>query len=95
MPLIMWFVRECRCAVGYYGNPMEPGSSCQPCDCHGNSVDAGGRELCDRETGVCLACTGHTEGPHCGRCQRGYYGTAVMGDCQGQSASLSFCPHQY
>ena len=63
---------------------MEPGNSCRPCQCHGNSVDAHGRDLCDRETGHCLSCTGHTEGRHCERCQSGYYGTAVMGDCQGQ-----------
>ena len=77
------------CAAGYYGNPMEPGNSCKPCQCHGNSFDAHGRDLCDRRTGVCLSCSDHTEGQHCERCQRGYYGTAVMGDCQGSSVCLS------
>ena len=69
-----------RCSDGYYGNPLVPGSHCQPCDCHGNAdAAAGGR--CDRESGECLVCLHHTEGAHCEKCMLGYYGTAHNGDC--------------
>ncbi|XP_017277955.1 laminin subunit alpha-3-like isoform X2 [Kryptolebias marmoratus] len=35
------------CAPGYYGDPLTPGGSCQPCNCNGNSNN------CDPKTGVC------------------------------------------
>ncbi|CAH1980446.1 unnamed protein product [Acanthoscelides obtectus] len=42
------------CDDGYFGNPLEVGNSCQPCDCNGGP--------CDRKTGQCLSCKGNTEG---------------------------------
>ncbi|KAM3604519.1 uncharacterized protein V6R79_012395 [Siganus canaliculatus] len=36
-----------RCAPGYFGDPMAPGGSCQPCNCNGNGNN------CDPNTGVC------------------------------------------
>ncbi|XP_019900931.2 laminin subunit alpha-3 isoform X2 [Esox lucius] len=36
-----------QCAPGYYGEPMEAGGSCRPCECRGN------RNSCDSRTGVC------------------------------------------
>uniref|UniRef100_A0A3Q3M3K7 Laminin subunit alpha 3 n=1 Tax=Mastacembelus armatus TaxID=205130 RepID=A0A3Q3M3K7_9TELE len=36
-----------RCAPGYYGDPVTPGGSCQPCNCNGNGNN------CDPRTGVC------------------------------------------
>ncbi|XP_035811801.2 laminin subunit alpha-3 isoform X2 [Amphiprion ocellaris] len=35
------------CAPGYYGDPLTPGGSCQPCNCFGNGNN------CDPRTGVC------------------------------------------
>ncbi|XP_073347774.1 laminin subunit alpha-3-like [Pagrus major] len=35
------------CAPGYYGEPLVPGGSCQPCNCNGNGNN------CDPKTGVC------------------------------------------
>uniref|UniRef100_A0AAY5K1A5 Laminin subunit alpha 3 n=1 Tax=Esox lucius TaxID=8010 RepID=A0AAY5K1A5_ESOLU len=34
-----------QCAPGYYGEPMEAGGSCRPCECRGN------RNSCDSRTG--------------------------------------------
>uniref|UniRef100_A0A8C4F1H6 Laminin subunit alpha 3 n=1 Tax=Dicentrarchus labrax TaxID=13489 RepID=A0A8C4F1H6_DICLA len=36
------------CAPGYYGDPLIPGGSCQPCNCNGNGNN------CDPRTGVCV-----------------------------------------
>ena len=69
------------CEPGYYGNPMEPGSTCQRCRCHGNV--AGG--VCHPLTGACEHCQGHTEGAQCERCVEGYYGSAVNGSCYGET----------
>nr|XP_046263462.1 laminin subunit alpha-3-like isoform X2 [Scatophagus argus] len=35
------------CAPGYFGDPLIPGGSCQPCNCNGNGNN------CDPKTGVC------------------------------------------
>lgn len=63
---------------GYYGNPLEIGNSCFPCDCHGNTQN----NRCDGRDGRCYNCQGYTEGDHCERCINGYYGTAVSNDCR-------------
>lgn len=42
------------CDDGYFGNPLEIGSICKPCDCNGSP--------CDKITGQCLNCKGNTEG---------------------------------
>ncbi|KAG7214822.1 hypothetical protein INR49_010714 [Caranx melampygus] len=40
--------KKCEsCAPGYYGDPLTPGGSCQPCKCNGNGNN------CDPRTGVC------------------------------------------
>ena len=36
------------CDDGYWGNPMQMGSSCQPCNCDGGP--------CDINTGKCIFC---------------------------------------
>lgn len=86
---LFWYVNKIftisvcnRCAPGYYGDPTKVGGSCRPCSCGGN-IDGGDPGGCDRETGECLKCLNHTEGPNCQRCQDGYYGRAVNGDCTG------------
>lgn len=37
-----------KCDDGYFGNPMEIGSSCEPCDCAGGP--------CNVLTGKCVTC---------------------------------------
>ncbi|XP_044266539.1 laminin subunit alpha-1 isoform X2 [Tribolium madens] len=61
------------CDDGYFGNPMELGNVCKPCDCNGSP--------CDKITGQCLNCKGNTEGWRCEKCKLGYYGDALMSNC--------------
>uniref|UniRef100_A0A672HJQ3 Laminin, gamma 3 n=1 Tax=Salarias fasciatus TaxID=181472 RepID=A0A672HJQ3_SALFA len=66
------------CEDGYYGDPLGqsgPARPCARCDCNGN-VDLNAVGVCDRVTGRCLKCLGHTEGDDCQRCRRGFYGDA-------------------
>ncbi|KAI0219269.1 Laminin subunit alpha-2 [Lamellibrachia satsuma] len=67
------------CEPGYYGDPMLPGSSCQPCNCNGNSPNG---DTCNPITGQCYDCLGKTQGSFCERCQEGYYGSAVNNNCK-------------
>ncbi|XP_030319124.1 laminin subunit alpha-5 isoform X1 [Calypte anna] len=67
-----------RCAPGYYGNPMVIGSSCQPCDCSGNTDPNMLFSSCDSLTGTCTGCMHHTAGTRCELCSPGYYGDAVV-----------------
>lgn len=67
------------CEDGYYGDPLGQSGAARPCvrcDCNGN-VDFNALGICDHITGRCLKCLGHTEGDHCQRCQRGFYGDAL------------------
>uniref|UniRef100_A0A3P9KKW5 Laminin subunit gamma 3 n=1 Tax=Oryzias latipes TaxID=8090 RepID=A0A3P9KKW5_ORYLA len=67
------------CEDGYYGDPMGQSGTVRPCvrcNCNGN-VDFNAVGICDHFTGRCLKCMGHTEGDHCQRCQRGFYGNAL------------------
>ncbi|XP_060907751.1 laminin subunit alpha-2 isoform X3 [Labrus mixtus] len=71
-----------RCSNGYYGQPTVPGSSCQPCDCHGN-LDLSIPGSCDPITGQCLRCRQGYGGPACDSCAEGYYGDAITAkNCQ-------------
>uniref|UniRef100_A0A3Q3ANB8 Si:ch211-241e1.3 n=1 Tax=Kryptolebias marmoratus TaxID=37003 RepID=A0A3Q3ANB8_KRYMA len=45
--LCLFICHSHSCAPGYYGDPLTPGGSCQPCNCNGNSNN------CDPKTGVC------------------------------------------
>ncbi|XP_069099253.1 laminin subunit alpha-5 isoform X1 [Pleurodeles waltl] len=67
-----------RCAPGYYGNPMVIGSTCQPCNCSGNTDGNALFSDCDSRTGVCIGCMFNTAGPRCELCAPGYYGDAVV-----------------
>ncbi|KAH9496293.1 hypothetical protein Btru_018041, partial [Bulinus truncatus] len=70
------------CDSGYYGNPMQAGSFCQPCNCSGN-IDITNPRSCDRFTGECLLCERHTAGSRCEYCQDWYWGDAVnQKNCQ-------------
>ncbi|XP_029692909.1 laminin subunit gamma-3 isoform X1 [Takifugu rubripes] len=67
------------CEDGYYGDPLGRSGAarpCERCDCNGN-VDPNALGVCDHASGRCLKCLGHTEGHHCERCQRGFYGDAL------------------
>uniref|UniRef100_A0A8C9FFU8 Laminin subunit alpha 5 n=1 Tax=Pavo cristatus TaxID=9049 RepID=A0A8C9FFU8_PAVCR len=65
------------CAPGYYGNPLVIGSSCQPCDCSGNTDPNMLFSSCDSLTGTCTGCMHHTAGVRCEVCAPGFYGDAV------------------
>ncbi|GAA6214860.1 laminin subunit alpha-2 isoform X1 [Lates japonicus] len=71
-----------RCSNGYYGKPVVPGGSCQPCDCHGN-LDLSIPGSCDPSTGQCLRCRQGYGGAACDSCADGYYGDAITAkNCQ-------------
>ncbi|OXB67886.1 hypothetical protein ASZ78_005568 [Callipepla squamata] len=80
-----------RCAPGYYGNPLVIGSSCQPCDCSGNTDPNMLFSSCDALTGACTGCMHHTAGARCEVCAPGFYGDAVAAknctqcECRGGS----------
>ncbi|XP_017882648.2 laminin subunit alpha-1 [Ceratina calcarata] len=61
------------CDVGYFGNPLVPGSTCEPCLCGGGP--------CDQETGRCLECRGNTEGWKCDKCKPAHYGNPLEQNC--------------
>ena len=67
------------CSEGTWGDPTaNPPRPCQPCQCSGNA-DLSRPGSCDRSTGECLRCTGHTTGWNCHECIEGYYGNATDG----------------
>ncbi|XP_058264408.1 laminin subunit beta-4 isoform X2 [Hemibagrus wyckioides] len=85
-----------RCAPGYYGNLLLPGSRCQECPCN-NNIDPNDGEACDALTGNCLRCLHNTFGPQCQTCKPGYYGNALLQDCRvcscdQQGTDMTKCP---
>ncbi|XP_074675247.1 laminin subunit alpha-2 isoform X2 [Strix aluco] len=65
-----------RCAEGYFGQPLIPGKSCQPCQCNDN-LDFSVPGSCDSLSGACLICKPGTTGQYCERCAEGYFGDAL------------------
>uniref|UniRef100_A0A8B9EMM7 Laminin subunit alpha-2 n=1 Tax=Anser cygnoides TaxID=8845 RepID=A0A8B9EMM7_ANSCY len=65
-----------RCAEGYFGQPLVPGGSCQPCHCNDN-LDFSIPGSCDSLSGACLICKPGTTGQYCERCADGYFGDAL------------------
>lgn len=78
------------CADGYFGQPRMPGSRCKACVCSGN-VDLNRTGNCNTTTGECLKCLYNTAGPTCSQCADGFFGDAVSGTCQGNTAIHSNC----
>ncbi|XP_053576686.1 laminin subunit beta-4 [Bombina bombina] len=70
-----------HCSPGYFGNPDQDGGECRPCQCN-NNIDPTDPESCDSRTGSCLKCLYNTDGPNCGDCKAGYYGSAVQRTCR-------------
>ncbi|XP_076315810.1 laminin subunit alpha-1-like [Tachypleus tridentatus] len=68
------------CADGFFGNPLVPGSVCQPCDCNNNVERKPG--FCDRFTGKCLKCLYNTHGWNCEKCLEEHYGDALKHNCK-------------
>ncbi|XP_030623498.1 laminin subunit alpha-1 [Chanos chanos] len=54
-----------RCSVGYYGNPSEPGGTCEKCQC---SAAGSVHNVCDTLTGKCECKTG-VRGHFCDQCE--------------------------
>lgn len=79
-----------RCANNYFGNPLVPGGTCQPCQCN-NNIDPESPGNCDAKTGRCIQCVYNTEGFNCERCSAGFYGNAREQNCQGMCHSGNFC----
>ncbi|XP_065339678.1 laminin subunit alpha lam-3 [Cloeon dipterum] len=70
-----------KCAPGFWGNPSQPGSTCQPCQC--SELHSGGQgPSCDPLTGRCLRCRGNTVGWRCEMCAPGYFGNPESADCR-------------
>ena len=63
------------CARGFFkqygGTNGAHSYTCVPCQCNGQS------DMCDVETGHCLACQNHTIGTYCETCMQGYNGDPV------------------
>lgn len=75
------------CDDGYYGNPLQLGSSCRRCECDGGP--------CNVTTGACITCLGNTEGWHCERCKLGYWGDPAVGcescNCYADGSESALC----
>ncbi|KAL7739990.1 hypothetical protein ACLKA6_007497 [Drosophila palustris] len=75
------------CDDGYYGNPLQLGSSCRRCNCEGGP--------CNVSTGACITCLGNTEGWHCERCKLGHWGDPAVGcepcNCFGDGSESELC----
>lgn len=70
-----------KCAINYYGNPLERGSSCLPCECNGNT-NTRDPASCDQTNGICRNCLYNTDGDHCEKCKPGFFGNASNHECK-------------
>uniref|UniRef100_A0A915EU80 Laminin subunit alpha n=1 Tax=Ditylenchus dipsaci TaxID=166011 RepID=A0A915EU80_9BILA len=64
------------CDVGFFGDPWQPGGTCQQCFCNENN-DLKEDGSCNPKTGDCALCEGNTDGRKCEYCKDWYYGDAV------------------
>ncbi|XP_022089419.1 laminin subunit alpha-like isoform X2 [Acanthaster planci] len=71
------------CDEGYFGDPSQSYGFCRKCNCSGNSVPNANGPECDPRFGNCLQCRPGTTGVNCDKCDRWYYGDAVISrNCQ-------------
>ena len=62
-----------ECARGHARASGDIRDMCVQCNCNNQTLD------CNSTTGVCLNCTGNTEGDNCESCTSGYYGDPTRG----------------
>lgn len=84
------------CADNFFGQ-TESGGSCSKCDCS-NNIDPYDTGNCDRQTGACLKCLYQTTGDHCELCKDGFFGDALLQNCQqcdcdflGTNSTIAHC----
>lgn len=78
-----------QCANGFYGNPIEPGGQCRPCNCNGHAdLSSPFNPVCDSRTGECLNCMHNTDGFNCEKCKAGFYRSSDGRKCIGKSELL-------
>ncbi|XP_063998554.1 laminin subunit beta-4 [Pogoniulus pusillus] len=70
-----------ECPSGFYKNPSSPRLECAPCPCN-NNIDVTDPESCNRVTGECTKCLHNTHGANCQFCKPGYFGSALLQNCQ-------------
>ncbi|XP_068022854.1 laminin subunit beta-4 [Melanerpes formicivorus] len=70
-----------ECPSGFYKNPSSPKLECAPCPCN-NNIDVTDPESCNRVTGECTKCIHNTHGANCQFCKPGYFGSALLQNCQ-------------
>uniref|UniRef100_A0A914HZB5 Uncharacterized protein n=1 Tax=Globodera rostochiensis TaxID=31243 RepID=A0A914HZB5_GLORO len=71
------------CADGFFGDPFadDPSNACRPCECNDN-IDPAAIGNCDRRSGECLRCVGHTAGAQCEHCLPNHWGSALLHSCR-------------
>ncbi|VDK44418.1 unnamed protein product [Anisakis simplex] len=83
-----------RCDIGYYGEPLRMGGSCEECDCNGNN-DLSVEGSCHPLSGDCDLCMNNTDGRHCEYCKQWYYGDAVEAknctECACDQCGSAYC----
>jgi laminin, beta 1 len=77
-----------KCAINYYGNPLERGSSCLPCECNDNT-NIRDPASCDQTNGKCRNCLYNTDGDNCEKCKPGFFGNASNHECKRTSVLFS------
>lgn len=70
---------------------MVIGSTCQPCNCNGNSDPNMLFSDCHPLTGECQSCMHNSAGPHCEICAPGFYGDAITAKNCTRKATSMYC----
>lgn len=70
---------------------MVIGSTCQPCNCNGNSDPNMLFSDCHPLTGECQSCMHNSAGPHCEICAPGFYGDAITAKNCTRKATFIYC----
>jgi Laminin EGF domain len=78
----LFIVSHFRCSYGFFGFPMIPGGSCQPCNCDSRGSVS---DECHEQTGQCN-CRPGVGGRDCTQCPHGH----ILGDRGCSSEYLKF-----